>query len=87
MNRNEVPAGWDEERVQRVLSHYEGQTDDEAVAEDERMAEESIDFGSTTNNRGHATRVASRSHLGSWPRFLIPTPGTGKRSKSWTDQG
>lgn len=29
------PSGWDEERVQRVLDHYEGQTDDEAVAEDE----------------------------------------------------
>ena len=29
------PAGWDEKRVQRVLEHYEGQTDEEAVAEDE----------------------------------------------------
>jgi len=29
------PAGWDEERVRRVLEHYETQTDEEAVAEDE----------------------------------------------------
>jgi len=29
------PRGWDEERVQRVLKHYETQADEEAVAEDE----------------------------------------------------
>ena len=29
------PAGWDAERVRRVLDHYESQSDDEAVAEDE----------------------------------------------------
>ena len=28
------PRGWDEARVQRLLKHYEGQTDEEAVAED-----------------------------------------------------
>ncbi|MBI2377438.1 MAG: hypothetical protein HYV07_25785 [Deltaproteobacteria bacterium] len=29
------PKGWDEKRVLGVLTHYEGQTEDEAVAEDE----------------------------------------------------
>ena len=29
------PPGWNEERVLRVLSHYERQTDEEALAEDE----------------------------------------------------
>jgi hypothetical protein len=29
------PKGWDEARVRRVLRHYESQTDEEAVAEDE----------------------------------------------------
>jgi hypothetical protein len=29
------PPGWDEERVARVLSHYENQTDEEALAEDQ----------------------------------------------------
>ncbi len=29
------PPGWDEGRVQRLLSHYESQTEDEEVAEDE----------------------------------------------------
>ena len=35
MSVNRFPPGWDEERVQRVLEHYESQTDEEAVAEDE----------------------------------------------------
>jgi len=35
MKRNRFPAGWDEARVQSVLEHYEQQTEDEALAEDE----------------------------------------------------
>jgi hypothetical protein len=35
MKRNRFPAGWDEDRVHSVLEHYEKQTEDEAVAEDE----------------------------------------------------
>lgn len=35
MSKNRFPEGWDEERVRRVLEHYESQTDEEAVAEDE----------------------------------------------------
>jgi len=33
--QNRFPPGWGEERVQRVLAHYERQTPKEAVAEDE----------------------------------------------------
>ncbi|HEX9698868.1 MAG TPA: hypothetical protein VGD06_05350 [Acidobacteriota bacterium] len=33
------PAGWDEERVRRVLEHYEQQGEEEAVAEDEAAFE------------------------------------------------
>jgi hypothetical protein len=33
------PPGWDEQRVQKVLAHYENQTEDEAVAEDEAAYE------------------------------------------------
>ena len=33
------PAGWDEKRVRRVLEHYENQSEDEAVAEDEAAFE------------------------------------------------
>lgn len=35
MKENKFPPGWDEERVRRVLVHYEEQTESEAAAEDE----------------------------------------------------
>jgi len=35
MKQSGFPPGWDEERVRRVLDHYETQTEAEAVAEDE----------------------------------------------------
>ena len=35
MNGSTFPPGWDEERVRRVLDHYEAQSEEEAVAEDE----------------------------------------------------
>ena len=40
MRQNRFPPGWDEERVQKVLTHYEEQIEDEAVAEDEAALEE-----------------------------------------------
>jgi hypothetical protein len=43
MSQNEFPVGWDEERVQSVLAHYERQSDDEAADEDERaLADENL---------------------------------------------
>ena len=32
---NKYPPGWDLERVRRLIQHYESQTDEEAIAEDE----------------------------------------------------
>jgi hypothetical protein len=40
MKQSRFPQGWDEERVRRVLAHYEEQSEDEAVAEDEAAFEE-----------------------------------------------
>jgi hypothetical protein len=40
MKENRFPPGWDEERVKKVLMHYEDQTEDEAVAEDEAAFED-----------------------------------------------
>jgi len=34
-----LPRGWNEERVRRVLRHYENQTEDDAVAEYEAAFE------------------------------------------------
>ena len=39
MRQPKYPAGWDAERVRRVLEHYEAQSDEEAVAEDEAAYE------------------------------------------------
>jgi hypothetical protein len=39
MKTPRFPDGWDAARVRRVLDHYEEQTDDEAVAEDEAAFE------------------------------------------------
>ena len=36
----QYPPGWDEERVRKVLAHYEEQTEEEAVAEDEASFED-----------------------------------------------
>lgn len=41
--KNKFPAGWDEGRVRAVIDHYDNQTDDEAVAEDE------VVFGSSAS--------------------------------------
>lgn len=41
MKQNKFPPGWDEERVRRVLAHYDQQTEAEAVAEDEAAFEDS----------------------------------------------
>jgi hypothetical protein len=40
MKQSKFPRGWDEDRVRRVLAHYEQQTEDEAVAEDEASFED-----------------------------------------------
>lgn len=37
MRQSKFPPNWDEERIRRVLAHYEGQTEEEAVAEDEAV--------------------------------------------------
>ena len=40
MNTDKFPLGWDEERVRRLLAHYEHQSEEEAVAEDEAAYEQ-----------------------------------------------
>jgi hypothetical protein len=39
MKQSKFPPGWDEDRVKRVLAHYEAQSEDEAIAEDEAAYE------------------------------------------------
>ena len=37
---NRFPPGWDEARVRDLIEHYDSQTEDEAVAEDEAAFED-----------------------------------------------
>ncbi|MBI3922933.1 MAG: hypothetical protein HY318_16045 [Armatimonadetes bacterium] len=39
MRQSEFPPGWDSKRVTRVPAHYESQSEEEAVAEDEAAFE------------------------------------------------
>lgn len=60
MSNSNFPPGWDEDRVNRVLAHYESQTEEEAVAEDEAAHAES-----------HGTMMEVPSGLVSKVRELI----------------
>ena len=40
MKSTNFPAGWNEQRIRKVLAHYEAQTAEEAVAEDESPFED-----------------------------------------------
>ena len=39
MPKNRFPPDWDEQRVRELIAHYETQTEEEAVAEDEAAFE------------------------------------------------
>jgi hypothetical protein len=39
MKQSKYPAGWNERKVRSVLKHYESQTENEAIAEDEASFE------------------------------------------------
>jgi hypothetical protein len=40
MSQTNLPSGWDTGRVNRVLTHYEGQSEDAQLADDEEAARE-----------------------------------------------
>lgn len=40
MKQTKFPPGWDEKRVGEVLEHYESQSEEEAMAEDEAAHED-----------------------------------------------
>lgn len=56
MSQSKFPPGWDEERVRRVLAHYEEQTEEDALLEDEAGIEPS----ETVMNIPHALVPAVR---------------------------
>ena len=40
MKKSKFPPGWDEKKVRKVLAHYEEQSEEEALAEDEAAYED-----------------------------------------------
>ena len=38
MKQSKFPPGWDEQRVRKVIVHYEAQTEDEAMLQDQSQA-------------------------------------------------
>ena len=72
-NTTNFPSGWDEERVQRVLHHYDSLNEDETVAEDEAAFEDSTQIVMDIPNKlvptcGHCLQAV----LGSL-NFPVPT--------------
>jgi hypothetical protein len=39
VTQNNFPNAWDEDKVRRVIAHYDEQTDDQALTEDEASVE------------------------------------------------
>ena len=50
---NRYPPGWDSERVRRLIQHYDAQTDEEAIAEDEAAFDDP-----TKDSNGYTHRVS-----------------------------
>jgi hypothetical protein len=40
MKKSKFPPGWDEKKVRKVIAHYEEQSEEEALAEDEAAYED-----------------------------------------------
>lgn len=57
MRQSRFPPGWDEERVQRVLTHYESQSEEEAVAEDQAAYTATETFEELSGNLRRLTAV------------------------------
>jgi hypothetical protein len=76
MSHDELPVGWDEARIQRVLAHYEGQTEAEAADEDKCASEEAIEIRlssplPTSSMAASAQRMRVRRGGPVQPKFLI----------------
>lgn len=76
MKRNRFPSGWNEGRVRKVLEHYERQTEDEAVAEDE----------ASFRSRGQAVMLVPKRLVPAITR-LIEQRGPGRQTASRRPSG
>lgn len=78
MTESKYPTGWDAERVQRLLDHYENMSDDELAAEDDAAAEDRP--GQTVVTVPSELLPAIRQLLASYKRAEPDaSPDTGRR--------
>lgn len=64
MNRNKYPKGWDQKRVEDVLAHYERQSEEQAVAEDEEGIQPSATVMSVPHELVSKVRELIAKHRG-----------------------
>ena len=65
MKQHDFPEGWDEARVRKVIAHYEQQSEEEAVAEDEASFESRTEtFIEVPNDLLPAVRELIAKHKG-----------------------
>jgi hypothetical protein len=65
MKQKDFPEGWDEARVRKVIAHYEQQSEEEAVAEDEAAFESATQtFVEVPNDLLPAVRELIAKHKG-----------------------
>ena len=62
MIQNKFPAGWDEEKVRRVLAYYEGQTAEDALIEDQAGIEPSETVMNVPHDLVHKVRELIAKH-------------------------
>jgi hypothetical protein len=62
MKQNKFPPGWDDPKARRVLSHYENQTEAQAVAEDEAGIESSVTVMNVPHDLVAKVRVLIAKH-------------------------
>lgn len=56
---NQFPPGWDEARVREVIEHYEHQSEDEAVAEDEAARDRHVSVGGAGGTAGGSAPITA----------------------------
>ena len=86
MKKQKYPPGWNEKRVRALINHYDNQTEDEAVAEDEaayRAAEYTM-MSVPTVDRGESTWPCALVRPSDTPMMPITSPTPAARpSARW----
>ncbi|MBV8808810.1 MAG: hypothetical protein JO033_09055 [Acidobacteriaceae bacterium] len=64
MSETKFPVGWDEDKINKVLAHYDEQSEEQAVVEDEAGIESSETVMNVPHNLVSAVRELIARHQG-----------------------